>query len=80
MCLDCGIDTGKIHEHYFVHTILWLKAAGSIHGMLCVNCMEVRLGRRLQKSDFPNVGINNPKLYPMSNRLIERITGNVSAS
>lgn len=74
MCLDCGIDTGKAHEHYFVELSLWLSLVGSKSGMLCVGCLEHRAGRQLVSSDFTNAHINNPKLYPMSDRLRDRIT------
>lgn len=74
LCLDCGIDTGKIHEHYFINTNLWLRMVGSKTGMLCVGCLEKRMGRKLKKSDFPSVHINNPKLYPVSARLLERLS------
>lgn len=73
LCLDCGIDTGKIHEHYFVHTTLWMLAVGSISGMLCIEHLEQRIGRRLIKSDFPLVTINDPKYGPKSQRLMERM-------
>jgi hypothetical protein len=75
LCLDCKVDTGKIGEHYFVHTPLWMKAVGSNKGMLCVGCLEKRVGRELNKEDFPPVHINNPKLYSMSYRLRSRIFG-----
>ena len=74
MCLDCGKDTGRMHEHYFVTLDLWLMAVGGITGMLCVGCLETRLGRQLVSSDFTGAHINNPKLYPMSDRLRNRIT------
>lgn len=73
LCLDCGRDTGRLREHYFIVTPLWLKAVGSIKGMLCVGCLEARLGRTLTATDFPPVHINNPHLYPMSDRLRNRI-------
>lgn len=73
MCLDCHIDTGKAHEHYFVRTDLWLRAVGSKSGMLCVACLERRIGRQLDARDFTTAHINNPKLYPMSDRLRDRI-------
>lgn len=75
LCLDCRVDTGKIHEHYFVQTPLWMKAVGSNRGMLCVGCLETRIGRTLKSFDFPDVHINNSKLYPMSDRLRSRISG-----
>jgi hypothetical protein len=73
LCLDCGVDTGKIHEHYFVQTDLWLSAVGSKTGMLCVEHLEARMGRRLVPDDFPDVSINNPKYEAKSNRLLERM-------
>lgn len=73
LCLDCKVDTGKCNEHYFVNTDLWLKAVGSKIGMLCVGCLEIRIGRRLNKSDFPEVTINSPKHAKMSQRLLDRI-------
>ena len=73
LCLDCKIDTGKIREHYFIETELWLSVVGSKSGMLCVSCLEKRLGRKLSPADFPQVHINNPKLYGMSARLLDRL-------
>ena len=73
LCLDCKVHTGKAHEHYFVHTLLWMSAVRSEAGMLCVGCLEKRIGRRLVRADFPEVHINNPKLYPMSDRLRSRL-------
>lgn len=72
-CLGCRIDTGKAHEHYFVKTEVWLLAHSSIRGMLCVGCLEDRIGRTLTKDDFTDAHINNPRLYPMSDRLRSRL-------
>jgi hypothetical protein len=72
-CVDCGIDTGKIHEHYFVHTSLWLQAMPSIHGMLCVEHLEKRLGRQLTQKDFTSASINSPQFEPKSQRLMQRL-------
>lgn len=75
LCLDCSVDTGKIHEHYFIHTQTWMRVVGSISGMLCVGCLESRLGRKLNPDDFPNVTINNVKYEAKSERLLSRIKG-----
>lgn len=72
-CLDCKEDTGKMREHYFVKTEVWMRVHHSIRGMLCVGCLETRLGRRLEPGDFTDAHINNPRLYPMSDRLRNRI-------
>ena len=74
LCLDCGIDTGQANEFYFVHTKLWLQAVGSIKGMLCLGCLEKRLGRKLVASDFPDVSINSTKHGQKSLRLLARLT------
>jgi hypothetical protein len=63
-----------MHEHYFVSLDLWLMAVGGISGMLCIGCLEHRIGRPLDARDFTSAHINNPKLYPMSDRLRNRIT------
>jgi len=73
ICLDCPVDTGKIHEHYFVNTDLWLSAVGSKVGMLCVGCLEDRLGRSLVASDFTDATVNQPRYEPKSQRLMERM-------
>lgn len=77
MCLDCSIDTGKIHEHYFIHTPLWISVVGNSSGMLCVGCLEKRLGRKLTSTDFPDVTINNPRFEPKSQRLMERLSDKI---
>lgn len=74
-CLDCKVDTGKINEYYFVQTSLWLRAVGSNKGMLCIGCLEERLGRLLVKADFTDCFINNLKWHGgRSLRLISRLT------
>lgn len=72
-CLDCRQDTGKMREHYFVKTEIWMKVHHSVYGMLCVGCLENRLGRQLRADDFTDAHINNPRLYDMSDRLRSRI-------
>lgn len=73
LCLDCKEDTGKMHEHYFVKTEVWMQAHHSIRGMLCVGCLEQRVGRPLCREDFTDASINNPSLFPMSDRLRSRL-------
>ena len=72
-CLDCQKDTGKLGEHYFVQLELWLQAVGSNKGMLCIGCLENRIGRKLVPSDFTVCYINDPKKNNMSDRLKSRI-------
>jgi hypothetical protein len=65
-CVDCGRDTMPAGlsaevEYYMVRNELW-AAADMGHprgGMLCVGCIEGRLGRELVPADFTNVVANN---------------------
>ncbi|QBZ72764.1 hypothetical protein SEA_GODONK_176 [Gordonia phage GodonK] len=73
LCADCGVDTGKMHEFYFVKTELWLYAMHSTDGMLCIEHLEKRLGRQLRAEDFTDASINDPRKNTMSTRLLERL-------
>jgi len=72
-CLDCRVDTGHIGEHYFINTSTWLAIVGSNKGMLCIGCLETRLGRKLNRADFPDVYINSLKDGAKSIRLANRL-------
>lgn len=74
MCIDCRVDTGKIGEHYMLQDHIWLSITDSRRGMLCIGCLENRLGRRLALHDFNDSHVNKPyagKLFSLrlSNRL-----------
>jgi hypothetical protein len=71
-CADCGIDTlGGDRNWYLVHSHIWeLAWPGSkttrppIEGdpfseILCIDCLEKRLGRDLRPDDFTNASIND---------------------
>lgn len=75
LCVDCRVDTGKIGEYYFIHTLLWLSVVNSIKGMLCIGCFESRLGRKLRSGDFTNASVNNPHYSHKSQRLMARLAG-----
>lgn len=79
ICLDCKVDTGAIHEHYYLNLKLWLSIHDSERGMLCIGCVERRLGRPLQPEDFTDAWINDPCRNAMSLRLLTRILGKVTA-
>lgn len=71
-CADCGIDTcpgsWKRHpnprpgswEWYMVHDDVW-QEAGMDDGMLCVSCLEQRLGRALTVNDLTDASVNMPE-------------------
>jgi len=72
-CLDCGVNTNFIDEYYMVNKDVWKKSKGK-KGMLCIGCLEKRIGRRLLPEDFTDVPVN--KLPdPRSARLDDRIRG-----
>jgi hypothetical protein len=73
LCLDCKKDTGKLGEFYFISTELWLSIVGSVQGMLCIGCLEIRLGRKLNSKDFIECFINDPMFGQKSSRLMERL-------
>lgn len=72
LCLDCGENT-KL-EHYFVRNEVWFGEAHMTEvGMLCVSCLEARIGRQLVPEDFTDAHINDPRTHPMSMRLLFRL-------
>ena len=65
-------------EVYYVHPHVW-KASGVDFwgGVLCIGCLEKRIGRRLQPFDFMAEhaeGFNNPEI-PGTRRRLERLLG-----
>lgn len=72
LCRDCGIHTGVTGEYYMVRDELW-DEFGCGHGMLCIACLEQRMGRILIPQDFTNAPINNGSLTYRSDRMVSRI-------
>lgn len=71
LCLDCRVDTGRIGEHYMLVDSVWAQAHNSKTGMLCVGCVEARIGRRLCAADFNDSYLNRD--LNVSMRLLERM-------
>src|SRR5262245_37718034 len=71
-CLDCDVDTIRIGDYDMLHDRVWLQANPDRAGMLCVACIETRLGRRLEPGDFTRAPINGLYRTP---RLRSRILG-----
>lgn len=66
-CVDCGVRTCPVEleaswEYYMVLPEVWAASGlGSHDGMLCLDCLETRLGRPLTGADFnPDIPINTP--------------------
>lgn len=71
-CHDCGHDTDALGEYYMIDDDLWCDAiAGDWAHMLCVGCVEHRLGRRLAADDFTHAPVNGE--YGKSLRLKQRL-------
>ena len=68
-CVDCEADT--IDENYMVHDGVWPIAKDG--GMLCVGCLEQRIGRELTARDFRDCPLNTDGPHK-SRRLRARLT------
>jgi hypothetical protein len=65
-CVDCRECTLCGGEYYMVSDELWTASGIASHGgMLCLACLERRIGRRLTASDFTAVF---PKSWPRDDR------------
>lgn len=69
LCHDCFVNVVTIKEYYMVYDALWLSVAHQ-HEILCVGCLEHRLGRKLTKADFTDCILNTEMNH--SKRLKER--------
>lgn len=74
-CWDCNVNTLEIDEYYMVDDELWATATEDCFSdvMLCIGCLEARLGGKLVASDFPDYPINRG-FFPYSTRLQNRLT------
>ena len=57
-CDDCGMLTapdGAPDEWYTVLDDVWISAGLTSDAILCVGCLEQRLGRQLSRRDFEAV-------------------------
>lgn len=73
LCLDCGLDTGKAGEHFFLIDEVWSLTGLGHLGMLCVEHVEERIGRLLVPADFSSAYINRLNFGFKSTRLMKRM-------
>jgi hypothetical protein len=55
LCLDCNVNVVSAGHYCMLKTRVWRQTGvGSWHfiGVLCLDCIERRLGRHLQRDDF----------------------------
>lgn len=57
-CIDCGDCTVEKQEYYMVKRSIWRDAVPEHKGMLCISCLETRMGRELNREDFLLVPVN----------------------
>lgn len=74
VCLDCGVNTSLNEEYYMLTNEVWKEAVPDLVGMLCINCVELKLGRQLWPDDFMDSPINyfHSRLSP---RVLSRFCG-----
>lgn len=88
-CFSCDQDAFAMGEDYYVRDDLW-KTYG-VEGILCIGCLETRMGRKLTPEDFYGGGPNRRQLteqeiegirewrarmgYTPSERLLDRCGG-----
>jgi len=72
-CEDCNYDTYSNNEYYMVKHSIW-HIYGCGIGMLCIGCLENRMGRLLTYRDFLNCPLN-AKIERKSDRLLDRLDG-----
>lgn len=72
-CLDCRRNTHKLNEYYMVTDKVWRRVNPEDKGMLCIKCLETRLGRQLIYKDFLWCPLNVINVYEGSKLLRERL-------
>lgn len=77
-CWDCNFNTLHGDEYYMVDDELWKTATIFGHDpvdtcvMLCIGCLEARIGGKLTAGDFPEIPINQG-YFPRSARFMDRL-------
>lgn len=72
-CHDCSLDTNRRGEYYMLLDKIWRKLKVPHEAMLCIGCVEQRLGRTLTKFDFSDAFINSAIGIHRSRRLHARL-------
>lgn len=63
MCMDCEKHETEFNEYYMVHSHIWesITVNNEVYGLLCIGCLEDRLGRELRPNDFTGYPVNSRK-------------------
>ena len=73
--MDCRQNLVESGEYYMLRSKLWRKINPLVDGMICIDCAERRLGRRLTPDDFTAAPINVIQAL-RSPKLAERVYAN----
>lgn len=79
LCKDCGVDIHSINELCYINDALWKyvcsrKPEIDTRYVLCIGCIEKRLGRQLTPNDFVSCELNGHDFgRPKSDRLKDRL-------
>ena len=60
-CMDCEKHQKEFNEYYMVKDEIWMSCVvgDEEFGLLCIGCLEDRLGRELRPSDFTPFPVNS---------------------
>lgn len=73
-CISCNFNTLYGKEYYMVLDEIWLTVNPRDKGMLCIGCVEQKLGRELVRADFTDAPINSLTIWGgKSPRLANRL-------
>ena len=75
-CKDCSFNTFLgTSDYYMVQDKLWDKHCPK-YGMLCISCLEKRIGRKLELEDFTDCPLNkqNSHVRKLKIKKFSRIT------
>jgi hypothetical protein len=82
-CVDCTVGTMTLDDYSCVHDSVWEEAwrgrrkpwhVIDDQEILCIGCLEKRIGRTLTRHDFTDVPINELGFFDQSARLRDRLT------
>lgn len=80
-CHDCKRDTIDIGHYYMVHDDVWAASGlGKCDGMLCLDCLQGRIGRWLTIEDFRPTDDDNRDFWRGCDRMLPRAWPPHSAS
>lgn len=72
LCVDCRVHTGYLGDYYMVRDEIWEKH-GCGAGMLCIECLEARIGRELTSTDFTEALVNKGVMTRRSDLMVSRV-------